>query len=65
MFNAIYLPALPPQTTDPSKNGFATRKEAQEYIKTHFCSACLAEEFIGESSGCGCEWDIEEVEDET
>jgi hypothetical protein len=60
MFSATYVPMQAPGAKDPSKSGFATREEAEAYAKSHYCQACLEDEAAGETSGCGCEWEIEE-----
>jgi hypothetical protein len=43
MYTAIYLPSRQKGVEDPSKDGFTTEKEAEEYIFTHMCSACQTE----------------------
>lgn len=39
-FSAIYLPALPPGQSDPSRRGFATADEAQEFVFSQMCKGC-------------------------
>jgi len=68
-FTAIYEPMLPPGTEDPSRCGFDTREEAQEYIFSKMCSFCTEsrrkalageegeeDEYVDELPGCYWEW---------
>lgn len=57
MFSAVYLPALPPQTKDPSKSGFANHEDAQAYIDTKVCDDCRTEHLKEDGiDACYYEW---------
>lgn len=38
-WSAIYMPALS-GSEDPSRSGFATKEEAEEYVFSKMCSSC-------------------------
>lgn len=43
MFTAIYLPCRPEGKEDPSRSGFTTELEAEEYVFSQMCSDCQEE----------------------
>lgn len=43
MFSAIYLPSRPEGVEDPSRSGFSTEEEAEEYIVNQMCRSCQEE----------------------
>lgn len=68
-FTAVYLPSLPEGKENPTKDGFATEAEAEEYVFSQMCSACQEERRIAlsgekdedgdspdEYPGCFFEW---------
>lgn len=43
MFTAIYLPSRPEGKEDPSRSGFTTEEDAEEYVVSQMCSSCKEE----------------------
>lgn len=43
MFTAIYLPSRPEGKEDPSRSGFPTEKDAEDYVVSQMCPACQEE----------------------
>ena len=43
MFTAIYLPSRPEGVEDPSRGGFATYEEAEEFVFSQMCKGCQEE----------------------
>lgn len=70
MWTATYLPMRNEGEPDPSRSGFATAEEAEEYIISRMCRHCVEEREAAlagdpESSewpGCACEWLVIETE---
>ncbi len=46
MYIALYLPAKSPSEPDPSRKGFATEKEAEDYMVSNMCETCKEEREI-------------------
>jgi len=43
LFTAIYLPSRPEGVEDPSRSGFATKEEAEEFVAGQMCNSCKEE----------------------
>lgn len=43
MFTAVYLPSRPEGVEDPSRSGFATEEEAEEFVVSQMCDSCKEE----------------------
>jgi hypothetical protein len=59
MYSAIYLPARAEGEADPSRSGFATEEEAEEYVVSRMCQGCKEER---RKAIAGEPWDREEFE---
>ena len=57
MFTAYYLPALPTDREDPTRDGFNSREEAEAYIDTQVCEDCYKGHREPDGyDACYCEW---------
>lgn len=71
MWTALYMPALPDGSNDPSRKGFPTQAAALSWVFSHMCAGCtssrnrfLAGEVetedgeVAEFPSCSWEWDV-------
>lgn len=67
MFIALYLPALPPNTKNPSVSGFQSEKCAWDFVYSQMCDGCKKERQLAlkskklkydEHPGCAYEWEV-------